>query len=107
MTSRTVLLRDLVPELTVVLEELMASDLERRPFVIIQDTVTKKFVQFIRRYKPKTGELLFDVPLMGVVLKPCPGPAYGAELAADVMTLHFKLPDSAELVIRVDGDEAN
>jgi len=103
----SVLLRDLRGPLVLALEELLASDLERRPFVIVEDTVTKKFVQFARRYKPKTGELLFDVPALGVVLEPCPNPAKGSQWAAGVFLGDFALPPEAGLVITVDGDPAN
>lgn len=103
----SVALRDIEPVLMRVLEELMASDLERRPFVIVEDTVTERFVQFIRCFKPKTGELLFDVPALGVVLHPCPDPGTGAIWARATLAGNFGLPDGAALVIRIDGDLMN
>ena len=102
-----VVLRDLVPALTLALDELMSSDLERRPFVIVEDTVTRRFVQFARRYRPKTGELLFDAPMLNVILLPCPDAQTGAKWARQVLTGPLGLPVEAALVIRSDGDETN
>lgn len=107
MSRRSVLLRELVPTLRAALDELMASDLERRPFVIVEDVVTRRFVQFARLFAPKTGALLFDVPSLGVVLLPCPDTKTGAEWAARVLAYSFGLPDIAELVVINDGDAAN
>jgi hypothetical protein len=84
----------------------MASDLERRPFVIVRDNVTNRFVQFARRYKPKTGELLFDVPALGVILQPCPDIETAATWAV-VALIEQRLPDDAELTLWIDGDKAN
>jgi hypothetical protein len=98
------ILRELEPKLTELLIELMASDLERRPFVIAEDVITKRFVQFCRRYKPKTGELLFDVPKLNVILKPCPNAATGAMWAAAAFSGAYELPDSAEIAMWIDGD---
>lgn len=107
MKRASCILRDLTATLGPILDELMASDLERHLFVIVEDTVTKRFVQFARRYKPKTGELLFDVPALNVVLEPCPDTKTGAEWAANTLTLMFELPVSAPLIITCDGDPAN
>lgn len=105
--TTSVLLGDLPKVLVGILNDLMASDLERRPFVIVEDTVTGRFAQFIRRYKPKTGELLFDVPALGLILLPCPNPTTGAKWAVDALSLRFGLPDDAMLVIQIDGDPSN
>jgi len=107
MRRITTPLRDLSAPLERALEELMNSDLERRPFVLVEDTVTKKFVQFARRYKPKTGELLFDVPKLGIDLEPCSCPAHGARWAVSTLSGPLNLPPSAELVIVIDGDPEN
>ena len=105
VTKQKCTLRELEPKLTDLLLELLASDLERRPFVIAEDVVTKKFVQFARRYKPKTGELLFDVPKLGVYLEPCPTAATGAWWAIGAFAGAFGLPEEAEIVMWIDGDE--
>ena len=94
-------------DLEAMLLELMASDLERRPFVIVEDVVTKKFVQFIRRYKPKTGELLFDVPALSVVLNPCPSAKVGAMWATSTFTGAFSLPSWAEIQFWLTGEPAS
>jgi hypothetical protein len=100
-------LADLEKRLVPILEELMTSDLERRPFVVVEEPLTKRFVQYIRRYKPKTGELLFDVPALGIVLQPCTSPVDGAQLAFATMRGRFELPYDAEFTIQVDGDPTN
>jgi len=97
-------LSDLGERLRPLLEELMASDLERRPFVIVEDTLTRRFVQYARRYKPKTGELLFDVPLLGIVLQACPDMPTAIDWAAKAFRNGFGLPWSAELKLTIDGD---
>jgi hypothetical protein len=100
-------LRELKPPLTAMLTELMASDLERRPFVIVEDEVTKRFVQFIRRYKPKTGELLFDVPKLNIVLESCPDPEAGANWAVTTLAAGFGLPGEAKMALWLDGDPSS
>jgi hypothetical protein len=109
MTARRthVRLSNLEPALTLALEELLASDLARRPFIIVDDPVTKKFIQFARRFRPRTGELLFDVPALGIELRPCPEPSIGARWARFAFTDQFELPLSAEIVITEDGDPEN
>ncbi len=88
------------------LDEMMASDLERRPYIIVRDVVTKRYVQFARRYKPKTGELLFDVPALHIVLRSCPDTNTAATWAIAAL-MEQGLPDDAELVLKIDGEEAN
>lgn len=105
MTKQKCTLRELEPKLMELLLELLASDLERRPFVIAEDVVTKKFVQLARRYKPKTGELLFDVPKLGVHLQPCPTAAMGAQWAVTTFSGGFSLPAEAEIALWIDGDD--
>lgn len=100
-------LRELAAPLERALEELVSSDLERRPFVIVEDVVTKRFVQFARLYKPKTGELLFDVPMLQIDLEPCSGPAHGVRWAISTLEGPLNLPSSAELAIVMDGDPEN
>lgn len=101
-----------------VLAELAASDVERRPFVLVEDARTRQFCQFarrccaecfpfLRRYWPKTGELLFDVPALGVVLVPCPDPQTGADWAVCAMSHQFGLPVDATIGVRLDGDPRN
>ena len=105
--------RALVP----VLEELKASDLARRPFVVVESTLgPKRFVQFARVVKgdpgdaargiPPVGEMAFDVPALGIYLNGFGNdPEVGARLAVD--TLRSWLPEEAELAVSLDGDEAN
>lgn len=108
MTRHVCELRNLVTKLEHVLEEMMASDLERRPFVIVEDTVgASLFVQFARSYKPKTGALLFDVPRLGITLKPCPDVQTGAIWAQSMMLEQFGVPLDAVVSITLDGDPAN
>lgn len=107
MPKQKCALRELVPPLTAMLAELMALDLERRPWVTVEDEITKRFVQFIRRYKPKTGELLFDVPALNIYLEPCPDPDAGAHWAMTTLAGGFGLPGWAEVILWLDGDPSS
>jgi hypothetical protein len=49
-----------------------------RPFVIVQERASERFVQFAG--STERG-LLFDVPARGIVAEPCPSPEEGAALA--------------------------
>lgn len=100
-------LSDLNAHLRPLLEELMASDLERRPFVIVEDTLTRRFVQYARRYKPKTGALLFDAPLLGIELRACPDMPTACDWAVKAFRNDFALPWSAELRLTIDGEPAS
>ena len=105
-------LAELERRLLPLLEDLCASDLERRPYIIVEEPLTKRFVQFARWYKPGVpgrtrGELCFDVPAFGVVLEKCHSPSAGALAAVATLRQRFELPPEAELTIRVDGDPAN
>ena len=103
----------LEPLLAGVLSDLRALDLRRRPFVIVDDPVSRKFVQFARiaveqpgdraRGIPPLGALAFDVPLLSIYLQGFgDDPAEGARLA--VKTLRGWLPDEAALVVTLDGE---
>lgn len=50
----------------------------RRPFVIVQDVATNRFVQFAGSLE---RGLLFDVPACGIVAEPCDTPERGAVMA--------------------------
>ena len=88
-------------------------ELRRRPFVVVDEPLTKRFVQFGRivvahpddaekRIAP-VGEMAFDVPALGIHLEGFGNdPAEGAGRAAEV--LRRWLPEEAELVITLDGD---
>ena len=98
--------------LGIVLDELRASDLSRRPFVIVECLVTKKFVQFARIVDNSrlpgriVGEMVFDVPALGIVLESFDNnPTEGARRAVDV--LEQWLPKEAMLRVVIDGDPEN
>jgi hypothetical protein len=106
-------LAELPAVLPAVLEELRAMDAGRRPFVIVDDPVTRRFVQFARivRSQPgdaekgiaPLGEMAFDVPALAIHLRGFGNdPAEGARLATE--TLRTWLPDDAQLVVTLDGD---
>jgi hypothetical protein len=106
-------LADLEAVLPGVLEELRAIDSARRPFVVVDDVVTKRFVQFARIVKSHSGDaergiaplgaMAFDVPALGVHLQGFGNdPLEGARRAAS--TLRQWLPDDAELRVTLDGD---
>ena len=100
-------------DLPAVLEELRTMELRRRPFVIVDDPLSKRFVQFGRIVKTHPGdaekgiaplgEMGFDVPVLKVYLQGFGNdPLVGARLAAEV--LRRWLPDEAELTITLDGE---
>lgn len=99
-----------------VLEELRSSDLGRRPFVIVDEPTTKRFVQFARVVKrdpgddekgiARLGEMGFDVPALGIYLIGFGNsPDVGARMATE--TMRMWLPDDAELLVTLDGSGAN
>jgi hypothetical protein len=109
-------LADLVGVLPVVLESLRTMDIGSRPFVIVDDPVTGRFVQFARVVKrfpgddakgiAQLGEMGFDVPALGIVLQGFGNdPREGARCA--VATLRKWLPDQATLVVTLDADALN
>jgi hypothetical protein len=112
-TYRTTLAR-LETDLPPVLEELRAMDLRRRrPFVIVDEPLTKRFVQFgriveahpgdVEKGIAPAGEMAFDVPALNIYLEGFGNdPAEGARRAADI--LRQWLPDEAELVVTLDGE---
>ena len=102
--SMKCLLRDLESKLVPLLEDMLESDLERRPYVIVDEPLTKRFVQFARLYRPKTGELCFDVPKLNIWMQPCPNPHIGAAWAIATLTDAFGLPADAELSLTIGGD---
>jgi hypothetical protein len=88
-------------------------ELRRRPFVIVDEPLSKRFVQFgriVRSYPEDVargvaplGEMGFDVPALSIYLEGFGNdPAEGARRAAEV--LRQWLPDEAELVVTLDGE---
>ena len=99
--------------LPAVLDELRTMELRRRPFVVVDEPLSKRFVQFGRIVKlnpgdaekgiAPIGEMGFDVPSLDIYLQGFGNdPTEGARLAAEV--LRRWLPDEAELVITLDGE---
>ncbi len=97
-----------------VLEELRSSDIAGRPFVVVSDPVTEKFVQFARVVKrapgdeakgiAQIGELAFDVPALDIYLQGIGNdPVHGTKFAVD--TLRGWLPDEAKLIITLETSE--
>lgn len=113
VTKRTTTLGQLHDVLPAVLDELRTIDLRRRPFVIVDEPITRRFVQFGRSVKSHPGdaargiaphgEMAFDVPALGIHLEGFGNdPAEGARRAIDV--LRHWLPDEATLVVTLDGE---
>lgn len=111
ISTRKATLAELETVLPGVLAELRAMDLARRPFVVVDDAVTKRFVQFARIAKIHPGDaergiaplgaMAFDVPALGIYLQDFgDDPIEGARLAASA--LRQWLPDDAGLTIRID-----
>lgn len=106
-------LAELCAVLPAVLAELRAMDVGLRPFVIVGDPVTDRFVQFARVVKrfpgddekgvAQFGELAFDVPALGIYLHGIgDSPAVGT--ASAVAVLRCWLPYEAKLVVTLDSD---
>jgi hypothetical protein len=95
------------------LEELRSSDLARRPFVIVEEPLSRRCVHFARIVKsgpglPPSGEMVvFDDALYGKIRLVWfdNDPRRGARLADGLLCKW--LPDEAELVVTLDGNEAN
>lgn len=109
-------LADLGTVLPGVLSELRTLDLGLRPFVVVDDTVTKRFVQFARvvQHHPgdaakgiaPPGEMAFDVPALDIYLRGFGNdPTEGTRLAVE--TLRKWLPEEAALVVTLDADALN
>lgn len=88
--------------LTAALEQLLETPGELRPFVCVDDTITKCFVQFCTRCTASLGApLLFDDPTRGVQLGVWSAEE-GAKLAAAVLATAYELPPFADLTITFD-----
>lgn len=97
-----------------VLAELRDTDISGRPFVVVNDPVTEKFVQFARVVKrvpgddakgiAQLGEIAFDVPALDIYLQGIGNdPMYGTRFAME--TLRRWLPDEAKLIITLETSE--
>jgi len=113
ITIRRTTLAALETDLPAVLEELRTMELRRRPFVIVDEPLSKRFVQFGRIIKSHPGdaergvaplgEMGFDVPLANIYLQGFGNdPVEGARRAAEV--LRRWLPEEAELTITLDSE---
>ena len=113
ISIRRTTLATLETDLPPVLDELRTMELRRRPFVIIDEPLSKRFVQFGRIVKAHPGdfekgiaplgEMGFDVPALSIYLEGFGNdPAEGARWAAEV--LRQWLPDEAELTITLGGE---
>jgi hypothetical protein len=67
MHKRTLAVQDLPRALTEALERLVKKDEAYHPFVIVGHVPTARFLQFAG----STEKLLYDVPQMGIVGRPC------------------------------------
>jgi hypothetical protein len=105
MRARTKL-RDALPLLTAALHNLRECAREHLAFVIIEDDVTGRFVQFSGS---NCDPLWFDAPQLGVINS---GPKFdrpedAAEYALRRMRLNHRLPESAELHITFESTRKN
>jgi len=92
-------LRDVAPLIQYALESMTATPEPLRPFVVVQDTVTRRFVQFCGSLE---RGVLFDVPVLGIVADPCPTVAEGVQRALDTLRGPLCLPEDAQLVVVFD-----
>lgn len=75
---KTVRLQESFETICEALRNLLECPESRRPFVIIEDVATGRFVQFAGS---KERGLLFDVPACGIVGEPCDTPERAAVMA--------------------------
>jgi hypothetical protein len=92
-------LRDVEPLIRAALESMISTPESQRPFVVVQDTVTERFVQFCGSLERGA---LFDVPALGIVADPCPTIADGVQRALDTLRGPLRLPEEAQLVVVFD-----
>lgn len=113
ISTRTTTLAQLEEVLPAVLVELRTMELRRRPYVIVDELLSKRFVQFGRIVKSYHGDVLngiapygemaFDVPALGIHLVGFGNdPAEGARRAAEVLCRW--LPEEAQLKITLGGE---
>lgn len=95
----TTSLREVEPLIRASLESMLATPESQRPFVVVQDIVTERFVQFCG--SPERG-VLFDVPALGIIAEPCRHVADGVERALATLRGPFALPEDAQLVVVFD-----
>jgi hypothetical protein len=92
---------DAMPHITEALERMMAKEKSVKPFVVVSDRATGKFVQFAGS---KGERLLFDVPALGISFRTDDPIDAVAALACTKLRIDFKLPPQAELEIQ-EGDQ--
>lgn len=80
------------------LQSMLATPESQRPFVVVQDMVTERFVQFCGSLE---RGVMFDVPALGIVAEPCTV-SEGVQRALDTLRGPLALPDEAELVVVFD-----
>ncbi len=95
----TTSLGEVGPLIRASLESMLATPESQRPFVVVQDTVTKHFVQFCGSLE---RGVMFDVPALGIVADPCRNVADGVERALDTLRGPLALPDEAKLIVLFD-----
>jgi len=96
-----VLLSESVEPITAALERLMRKNEWYHPFVVIEKVGRPDlFVQFATN----ATVLLFDVPLLGIVLEPCRSPALGAQLAIARLR-NLGVRDDERILINEEDDK--
>jgi hypothetical protein len=116
-----VLLENLERPLKLALDRMLVVPRDLRPFVIVEDTVTEKFVQFA--LMPKTGDLFIDLPGVNmnanarwyagqllpyiskgdVYQRTLPRTSEASEIAVRIMSKVHELPDCAQIRIREEN----
>lgn len=102
MQQRAVPVSDIERELTAALMRLVQKDLAQRGFVIVRHDPTKRFFQY--GVALNTRQLLYDVPQIGIVARPCTM-REGVE-AGMALIGRWVLPETALLTLTEDDGES-
>lgn len=92
-------LGEVEPLLRAALESMLATPESQHPFVLVEDVVTERFVQFCGSLE---RGILLDVPALGIVADPCRHVAEGVQRALYALRGPLALPDEAKLVVVFD-----
>ena len=92
-------LSEVEPAIRSALESMIATPEALRPFVLVEDVVTERFVQF---YGSIERGIFLDVPALSPKGERCRDVADGAARAIATLRGPLGLPDNAQLIVLYD-----
>jgi hypothetical protein len=95
----TTALGEVEPLIRASLESMLATPESQRAFVLVEDIVTERFVQFCGSLE---RGVMFDVPALGIVAEPCRNVTDAVERALATLRGPLALPEQAALVVVFD-----